>query len=159
MRFRSLLAAAVVLFLLAGTSAGSQPPTTITVIGLDDQDVDRQNIQDALDAAKNNDTVELVGTFQLDGTRMFITSKQLTITGPAIDNDGDGAINEDWNDGVDNDGDGSIDEDDWDATLIGVADTDGSPRRDISAAQFFNRRSVHLGSRRFLSRRSHHLRG
>jgi len=132
------LAAAVDLFLLAGTSAGSQPPTTITVIGLADDSIDRQNIQDAIDAAKPRDTVELVGTFHLDGVQIFVR-KSITIAGRAIDNDGDGEINEDWADGIDNDADGSIDEDDWDATVIGVADGDGTPAGDISPGELFNR--------------------
>jgi nitrous oxidase accessory protein NosD len=101
--------------------------------------VDRQAVQDALDAAQPGDTVELVGTFQFDGTEVFITKSRLTLTGIAVDNDGDGEVNEDWTDGVDNDGDEEVDEDDWDAAIHGLANLDGSPVEDIDRPTLFNR--------------------
>lgn len=112
---------------------------TLTVFGQADRTVDRQNIQDAIDLAEPGDTVELVDTFLLDGERIFIRESSLTLTGRAEDDDGDGAVNEDWQDGVDNDGDGSVDEDDWDAALVGLANPDGTPVTDVDLEFYFNR--------------------
>jgi hypothetical protein len=114
-------------------------PRTITVYGLDDSDFDRQAVQDALNAARPGDTVELVGTFQFDGTEVFITKSRLTLTGRAVDNDGDGKVNEDWTDGVDNDGDGDVDEDDWDAEIHGLANPYATPVEDFDLPTLFNR--------------------
>jgi len=81
----------------------------------------------------------LVGTFQFDGTEVFITKSRLTLTGRAVDNDGDGEVNEDWTDGVDNDGDGPIDEDDWDAAIHGLKNPDGTPVEDFDLPMLSNR--------------------
>jgi parallel beta-helix repeat protein len=115
-------------------------PQIILVQGQDDINVDREAVQDALDAAQPGDTVELAGTFQFDGVEVFITKSRLTLTGIALDNDGDGEVNEDWTDGVDNDGDGEVDEDDWDAAIHGLAEyEDGPPVRDRDRDTLFNR--------------------
>ena len=138
MRVR-ILSATIVLLLLAASSAALSLASTITVVGQDDVAVDRAAIQAALDSAEPRDTIELFGTFQLDGTWLIIKDSRLTVEGRAVDNDGDGRVNEDPVDGEDNDGDAAVDEDDWDAVLNGIADVDGSPMLDGSPATLFNR--------------------
>lgn len=112
---------------------------TLTVTGQMDRTVDRQSIQDALDAAAPGDTILLTGTFLLDGERIYLSKSGTTLAGEAVDNDGDGRVNEDWSDGVDNDADGFIDEDDWDAVLEGLAHPDGTPLDDGALDYFYNR--------------------
>ena len=109
---------------------------TLVVEGQDDVVVDRPAIQAAVDGASPGDTIELRGTFRLDGTSILVSTSRLTIAGQSIDNDGDGVENEDPADGVDNDGDGSIDEDDWDARLEGVDDGAGGPAEDLFPNRF-----------------------
>jgi len=99
----------------------------MTVVGRSDAAADRQNIQAAIDKAESGATIELVGRFQFDGQFLSLEKAHLTLQGRAEDNDGDGAVNEDWADELDNDGDGAVDEDDWDAELVGVAGEDGKP--------------------------------
>lgn len=125
----------LIFMLLATAAMGAQP---IVVNGQNDIAVDRQAIQDAIDGASDGDTVRLRGTFQIDGQRIFI-EQSIRLRGEAIDNDGDGATNEDWTDGVDNDGDGAIDEDDWDTFLLGLTDANGLPRGDLPDGSQFNR--------------------
>lgn len=136
-RTRALLlaACALVLLLPAQATFGAAP---LIVDGLNDQAVDRQAIQDAIDQAAAGGTVELRGTFQLDGQTVFI-DKELRLRGEALDDDGDGAANEDWADGVDNDGDGAIDEDDWNTVLHGLVDANGQPLGDLPDGTLFNR--------------------
>ena len=118
----------LVVFLVVAVTASAAPPKKTTVVeGENDSSVDRQAIQDAIDDAGKNDTVELFGTFKLDGTAIFVTRGDITIAGRRIDNDHDGTINEDWADGIDNDGDGDVDEDGWDAVLQGILTVDGRP--------------------------------
>lgn len=124
------------LVLIAAASAHANSSQTHVVVGLDDIAVDRLAIQDAIDGARAGDTVELQGTFQLDGVSIVLETSRLTVTGQALDNDGDGAINEDGVDGLDNDGDGLIDEDDWDAVLQGVDDGGGGPAGDAFPNRF-----------------------
>ncbi|MCP4655221.1 MAG: hypothetical protein GY856_07360 [bacterium] len=114
-------------------------PAVVTVVGQADPQVDRQNIQDAVDAASPGTTIVLDGTFLLDGERIFLTTSHLTLTGQAVDNDGDGEVNEDWQDGVDNDGDAAVDEDDWDTVVQGLANPDGTPVNDGDLDIYFNR--------------------
>lgn len=133
------------LLCLALMSSAAQSDT-ITVVGQDNKATDRSSIQAAIDRAAPGDTVELVGVFQLDGTRVFITKAPLTLAGRALDNDNDGAVNEDWADGADNDGDGRVDEDDWDTVVRGVANPDGSPAGDSDPSRLFNRGFVLEGA-------------
>ena len=133
---------AVALLVTAVATAG--PPRTITVHGENDEAVDRQAIQNAIDAAESGDTVELAGTFQLDGQRIYINRSRITLTGEAVDNDLDEAVNEDWVDGLDNDGDGEVDEDDWDTVVKGIKNPDGSPAGD-TCPTVFNRGLVVIG--------------
>lgn len=116
-------------FLTLVASVGWAKPKkkTTTVVGLADSSVDRDNIQAAIDASSNGDTVELVGLFLMDGGNILIQKSHLTLEGRVIDNDNDGQANEDWADGADNDGDGSVDEDGWDAEIRGVDDGGGGP--------------------------------
>jgi parallel beta-helix repeat protein len=123
----------VAVALAAPASAG---PKKVTVYGSNNIAVDTAALQSAIDNAPKNGTVELVGTFQLDGTLVEINRDHITIEGHAIDADNDGAVNEDWADGVDNDGDGLIDEDDWDAQINGLLDGDGLPVDDVVAPDF-----------------------
>ncbi len=117
--------------------AGS--PAVVTVVGQADPQIDRQAVQDAIDAASPGTTIVLDGTFLLDGERIFLTTSPLTLTGRAVDNDGDGEVNEDWPDGVDNDGDAAVDEDDWDTVIQGLANPDGTPVNDGELDIYFNR--------------------
>ena len=137
---KTALVALLVLAVVSTAAAGPENKTT-TVYGMDNQAVDRAAIQDAIDSAPKNGTVELVGTFQLDGEFIFINRDHITIEGRAVDNDGDGSVNEDWGDGVDNDADGLVDEDDWDTVIKGLLDGDGLPIRDLFPPdrKFFNR--------------------
>lgn len=73
--------------------------------------------RDAMEAASNGSTIEVRGTCQL--SQIFVIDKSVVLTGEEIDDDGDGAVNEDWDDGIDNDGDGTVDEDGWDAVFDG----------------------------------------
>lgn len=137
---RSLRVAGLSLFvLLASIGAAPSPGNTITVVGQDDIAVDRQAIQGAIDAAGDNTTIRLVGTFQLDGTQIIISKGNLTIEGQRFDSDGDGKVNEDWADGLDNDFDGSIDEDGWDTVLRGLTNPDGTPDEGPGIRSLFNR--------------------
>jgi nitrous oxidase accessory protein NosD len=113
--------------------------------GQNDITKDRQALQDALDRARPGGIIELSGRFQLDGERVFITRSPLTLRGVVLDNDGDGRSNEDWADGADNDGDGRVDEDDWDATLVGLTNPDGTPVKDPDRNTPFNRGLVLQG--------------
>ena len=106
------------------------------VAGQDDIAVDRLAVQAAVNSAGPGDTILLAGTFQFDGTPVLVRSSRLTIAGEVLDNDGDGAYNEDRPDGVDNDGDGQIDEDGWDATVRGVDDGFGGPAADAFPDRF-----------------------
>jgi len=113
---------ATLLFLVAvcGASAAAPAGKLLVVVGQDDINVDRPAIQAALDAVPKNGTVRLEGTFQLDGVELLVRSDHVTIEGLALDDDGDHKVNEDWADGVDNDFDGAIDEDDYNAVLNGI---------------------------------------
>jgi hypothetical protein len=131
---------------VSGAKAERAAADIITVQGQDDVNVDRQAIQNAIDSAEKGDTIELVGTFQLDGQFILIQKSSLTIQGRAIDNDMDGAINEDWKDGLDNDDDGWTDEDDWDTVLRGLAYADGSPQQDsLHDPRMWNRAMIIQG--------------
>jgi len=123
---------------LAGSGAFAAPTTVVTVIGQNDPAIDRQAIQDAIDAAAPDSTIRLLGVFQLDGERILIHGSGLSIVGEAIDDDGDGRIQEDWSDGRDNDGDGLVDEDGWETVVHGVAGP-GGPATDDGVNGFFNR--------------------
>lgn len=129
---------ALLLLLILTVPAGAYPGSSQThsVVGQGDSAVDRPAIQAAIDGAQAGDTIELEGTFQLDGTSILVETSQLTVAGLVVDNDGDGAANEDWADGADNDGDGLVDEDDWDAVLEGVDDGVGGPARDVFPNRF-----------------------
>lgn len=126
--------------LAAGILAAATPafgaPTTVQ--GLDDPALDRANIQAAIDAADDGDTIVLDGTFQLDGGAIAI-GRGLRLRGKTLDNDGDGVVNEDWIDGADNDGDGLVDEDGWDAHIVGLVDENGLPLSEIDRTTVFNR--------------------
>lgn len=124
-----------ILVLVASVGWAKPKKKTTTVVGQADSSVDRDNIQAAIDASSNGDTVELVGLFLMDGGNIVIQRSHFTFEGRAVDNDGDGQTNEDWTDGADNDGDGSVDEDDWDAELRGVDDGFGGPAF-VSRSQF-----------------------
>jgi len=124
---------------LAAGGLSAAPGAVVTVVGNDDAATDRQAIQDAIDAAGPGGTVELVGTFQLDGERIEVGVDRLEIRGARVDADGDGGFHEDWPDGRDNDGDGAVDEDDWDAVLRGVTGPGGEPVRDDGVNGLFNR--------------------
>jgi len=119
--------------------ASADPSETIVVVGQADRTVDRQNVQDAIDAASPGASIVLEGTFLLDGERIFISNGPLTLTGAPVDNDSDGRVNEDWGDGVDNDGEGLTDEDDWDSVLEGIAEADGTPASDGMLDYYYNR--------------------
>lgn len=123
---RWILGSSLVL-MLAAAGPSRAPGETVTVVGHSDAAVDRPNIQKAIDRAEPGATIELVGRFQFDGRFLSLEKPRLTLSGRALDNDGDGAVNEDWADELDNDGDGAIDEDDWDAELVGVVGEDGRP--------------------------------
>ena len=124
---------------LAAGGLSAAPGEVVTVVGNDDGATDRQAIQDAIDAVGPGGTVELVGTFQLDGERIEVGVDGLEIRGARVDADGDGGFHEDWPDGRDNDGDGLVDEDDWDAVLRGVTGPGGAPVRDDGVNGLFNR--------------------
>lgn len=132
----------VVLALFASTSSVSAGKV-VTIVGTDNVLVDSAALQAALDAATPGTTLELVGEFQLDGglsfeaseglaigASLFVRTSHITIAGRRVDNDGDGLINEDPENGIDDDGDGLVDEDDRDAVLKGVLLGDGSPAGD-----------------------------
>ncbi len=129
---------ALALFVL-GAGSAEAGPNSVLVIGQNDQAVDRATLQAAVDGASPGTTIELEGTFQLDGERILIEDSFLTLAGRRIDNDGDGAFNEDWGDGLDNDLDGLIDEDGWDATLRGVEDPAGGPATQQGDNALWNR--------------------
>ena len=118
------------------SAAGAAEAATIQVTGQDDALIDRAAIQAAVNGAAPGDVIVLGGTFQLDGTPVFLSTSDLTIEGVAVDDDGDGAINEDRPDGVDNDGDGLTDEDGWDAVLRGVDNGVGGPAGDAFPSRF-----------------------
>ena len=62
--------------------AGPASAKTVKVVGLNDINVDRQNIQNAIDSAPGEKLrVKLLGTFQLDGQRIFVSRSDLTIQG------------------------------------------------------------------------------
>jgi len=122
--------------ILAAT--GIEAGTIETVVGSNNIAIDRINIQQAIDRAGEGGRVLLDGEFQLDGEALSI-SKRLTLEGVVVDNDGDGADNEDWIDGIDNDGDGLTDEDDWEARLIGLTDASGAPIPETDRTVVFNR--------------------
>ncbi len=128
--------ASILLLALMTTAATFASPQTHVVVGMDNVAVDRTAIQSAIDGAQAGDTVELRGMFQLDGESILVGTSDLTIVGQSLDNDGDGAHNEDWADGIDNDGDGLVDEDDWDAILQGVDDGSGGPAGDAFPDRF-----------------------
>ena len=67
-----------VLLLAAVVLAGNGNITTVNCTG---NPTDRALIQSAINNAGSGDTIMLVGTCQLDGTRVFITKSNLTITG------------------------------------------------------------------------------
>ncbi len=136
--------------------------TVIHVVGQDDASVDRPALQAAIDAASPGMTISLAGTFQLDGERVLLETPYLTLAGEAVDNDGDGATNEDWPDGVDNDGDGQVDEDGWDTHLRGVLADNGRPARVDGENALWNRALVvegASGTLRGLTIRNLHLSG
>ena len=136
MKAHQILLRACCLLAAAATAATATPPTTHVVTGKDDALIDRPAIQAAVDAAAPGDTIRLEGLFQLDGTPVFVQKTRLTIAGLALDNDGDGALNEDRPNGVDDDGDGLVDEDGWDAVLRGVDDGAGGPASDVFPDRF-----------------------
>jgi hypothetical protein len=125
--FLKILVGSSFIALLAAAQPEAPAPQITTVVGRFDAEADRSSIQVAIDSAEPNSTIELVGRFQLDGQFLSLEKAHLTLRGRADDNDGDGAVNEDWADQVDNDGDGAVDEDDWDAELVGVTGEDGRP--------------------------------
>jgi len=94
---------------------------TITVDCANNQTTDRPAIQSAIDSADGGDTVKLAGTCQLDGTQVFITKSNLTITGAGAP--------------------GS-----WSTVVKGIAVVGGTPQGDGSTAPFpyFNR-GFHIG--------------
>ncbi len=108
----------------------------LNVAGQNDVAVDRLAVQAAVNSASPGDTILLEGTFQFDGTPVVVRSSRLTIAGEVVDNDGDGAYNEDRPDGIDNDNDGLVDEDGWDATVRGVDDGFGGPAADAFPNRF-----------------------
>ena len=136
MEIRTFATALVLIVALNSAAPAGKAGKTITVEGLN-QIGDAALIQWALDNVKKNGTVELVGTFALYGTELFVRNNHVTIRGRAIDNDNDGKVNEDWADGEDNDNDGLVDEDDWDAVLVGLTDLGtGLPLPDPTGALF-----------------------
>lgn len=133
-------------FALAATSTLQDPSSAtpesqrIFLHGMDDINTDRATIQAAIDGAPSGTTIILVGHFQLDGEAIVVRRAPLTLKGWTVDNDGDGHVNEDWEDGIDNDHDGRVDEDGWDTVIQGVLGEDGLPvGEDPSTGTFFNR--------------------
>jgi hypothetical protein len=105
--------------LLAGlVLAGNGNITTVNCTG---NPTDRALIQSAINNAGSGDTIMLVGTCQLDGTRVFITKSNLTITGA-------GAAGN------------------WSTVVKGIASTSGTPVGDHGFPDFllFNR-GFHIG--------------
>ena len=89
--------------------AGLASAATVNVVGENDINVDRQNIQDAIDSAPGEELrVMLQGTFQLDGQRIFVTRSNLTIQGS-----------------------------EQGATLVGETDQDGIPAPGIGSGRAF----------------------
>ncbi len=80
-----------------------------------DPGVDRVALQTAFDAATPGTTIEVEGTFQLDGERILISTSDLTLAALVLDDDGDGRANEDG----------------WDAAILGVADAGGGSDIDL----------------------------
>ena len=118
----------------------------LVVVAQADATVDRQAIQDAIDASDEGTTILLVGTFHLDGERILAHRSRLRLVGESVDDDGDGAFQEDWADGEDNDGDGLVDEDGWETVLVGVADPGGGPAIEQGGNALFNRGFVVEGA-------------
>lgn len=97
--------------------AGLASAETVNVVGKNDINVDRQNIQDAIDSAPGKKLrVKLRGTFQLDGQRIWITRSDLTIEGKRQG-----------------------------ATLIGVTDQNGIPALGIESGRAFEVRQQGAG--------------
>ncbi len=109
-------------------------------------------LQATIDRAPPGAVITLRGVFHFDGTPVVLRRGDITLAGHAIDDDGDGSVNEDWGDGLDNDHDGDIDEDDWDTILIGAADASGKPRYDPDAPAWFNHAFVVRGAAQSLLR-------
>lgn len=144
MRREPRVVAMVAASLLLAMAVPAEADETITVYGQEDPAVDRQAVQAAIDAVGKKGTVELVGIFEFDGIPVRIARDSLTLAGRALDDDGDGAVNEDWADGVDNDGDGLVDEDDWEAEIRGLDDGNGGPAA-APSPPYFNRALVVQG--------------
>ena len=103
MRIGIAISFVIVLFAVPASAA------TVNVVGENDVNVDRQNIQDAIDSAPGEELrVILQGTFQLDGQRIFVTRSNLTIK-----SNKHGAI------------------------LVGVTDQDGIPALGIESGRAF----------------------
>ncbi len=103
MRIGIAISFVIVLFAVPASAA------TVSVVGENDVNVDRQNIQDAIDSAPGEELrVILQGTFQLDGQRIFVTRSNLTIK-----SNKHGAI------------------------LVGVTDQDGIPALGVESGRAF----------------------
>lgn len=135
MKFTPSISTLILSTLYAASAFATHGHTTV-VVGTNDAIVDRSAVQAAVDAALPGDRIRLEGTFQFDGTPVRITQGDLRIVGRAIDNDHDGQLNEDWNDGIDNDGDGRTDEDGWDTRVLGLTDAGGAPQPDDGSTSF-----------------------
>lgn len=132
-----------------GASSAREP--SIVVVGLADAAIDRAAIQAAIDRAPAGSIVALRGIFHFDGTPVVVHRGNITLAGHAVDDDGDGRVNEDWADGQDNDQDGNIDEDDWNTLLVGTVDASGRPRPDQPAPARFNHAFVVRGATQSLA--------
>ena len=102
----------------SGLALASNPNrgNNITPVNCTGNPTDRALIQSAINNAGSGDTIMLVGTCQLDGTRVFITKSNLTITGA-------GAAGN------------------WSTVVKGIASTSGTPVGDNGFPDFllFNR--------------------
>lgn len=79
---KQIMRIAIASFFLIALFVAPANAETVNLVGKDDIDVDRQNIQDAVDSAPGKKLrVKLRGTFQLDGQRIYITRSNLTIEG------------------------------------------------------------------------------
>jgi len=76
-----LLAGIMLISGLAVASNHNNPGNNITLVNCTGNPTDRALIQSAVNNAASGDVLMLVGTCQLDGTQVFITKSNLTITG------------------------------------------------------------------------------
>ena len=107
-----LLAGVMLISGLALAGNGHNNGNNITPVNCTGSPTDRALIQSAVNNAASGDVLMLVGTCQLDGTQVFITKSNLTITGAGKAGN-------------------------WSTVVQGIADGSGHPVGDN--ATFFNR--------------------